>query len=108
MLRHTNPGGWAAWLLLALLFLFAISVQCEAAAPKDCLVVVGAQWCQDCKLENPAVRAWAARQRLPIVDVDYDRDRELVKKWGIRVVPTYVLIRNGQAVWVRHSVKDFP
>ncbi len=74
----------------------------EAARPV--MVDFTATWCGPCKTLAPTLEALAGEYagRVTFVKVDVDQVPDLPRQYGIRGVPTVVLIRNGQEVqrWV--------
>lgn len=57
-----------------------------------------ADWCAPCHRIAPAVDELAAHQagRARVVKVNVDEEPELAKTYGIRSIPTFVLLRDGQ------------
>ncbi|WDE12923.1 thioredoxin [Thalassomonas haliotis] len=63
------------------------------------LVDFYAPWCQPCKMIAPVVAQIATEQpELKVVKVDADNAQELMAKFGIRGIPTLLLIENGEVV----------
>jgi thiol-disulfide isomerase/thioredoxin len=56
-----------------------------------------ASWCGPCRHMKPIV-ASMRRQGYRMRDVDVDSHRELVEKYGIHAVPTFVFLENGSEV----------
>lgn len=56
-----------------------------------------ATWCDPCRRMRPIV-AGLRRQGYRMRDVDVDRHRDLAEKYGIRSVPTFVFLENGNEV----------
>lgn len=56
-----------------------------------------ASWCQPCQRMNPII-ASLERQGYPIRRVDVDRERAVAERYGIKTIPTFVLVVNGQEV----------
>jgi thioredoxin 1 len=75
----------------------------EAKTPATMAVTRGevlffnATWCGPCRQMKPIV-AQLRRQGYHIRDVDVDRNRTLAQKYGIRAVPTFVFVENGDEV----------
>ena len=55
-----------------------------------------ATWCGPCKAMAPVVAE--AQQFLSIEKVDAEMNPDLTKQYGIRSVPTFVYIKDGQEV----------
>lgn len=93
-----------AWLLLVL------PVGCEGTdspRPEREWVVYAASMdgCYACDQDKPLV---AKIEQLPGVVVVRitNEDRPLVRQFGIRIYPTYVVVRDGTTVYVGHSAAE--
>ena len=63
------------------------------------LVDFYAPWCAPCKMIAPVVEQISAEfTQLKVVKVNADNAQELMIRFGIRGIPTLVLIENGQLV----------
>lgn len=51
-----------------------------------------AEWCQPCKMLSRIVEDAADQITTPIENVDIDKDMETAIKYGVRGVPTMVLV----------------
>lgn len=51
-----------------------------------------AEWCQPCKMLSRVVEDAAGKISIPVEDIDIDNNMELAKQFGIRGVPTMVLV----------------
>jgi thioredoxin 1 len=61
------------------------------------LVNFSAPWCGPCKTMQPALEAFGeAHPEVKIVKINIDEDFELASAYGIRAVPTMVLIKDTQ------------
>ena len=59
-----------------------------------------AAWCPPCRMMDPIIEELAAeRPDLRFVSVDVDANQEVAARHWIRSMPTFMLIRNGQAPW---------
>ena len=56
-----------------------------------------ASWCGPCRQMKPVV-SQLRRQGYHLRDVDVDKHRKLASQYGIRSVPTFVFVENGQEV----------
>ena len=56
-----------------------------------------ASWCGPCRQMKPVV-SQLRRQGYHLRDVDVDKNRKLASQFGIRAVPTFVFVENGQEV----------
>ena len=56
------------------------------------VIYFGAEWCGPCQQIKPQLRAAG----LPIQYIDVDQNREITERYGIRNVPTVILLQNGE------------
>ncbi|NQZ21113.1 MAG: thioredoxin [Colwellia sp.] len=69
------------------------------------LVDFYAPWCAPCKMIAPVVEQISAEfTQLKVVKVNADNAQELMIRFGIRGIPTLVLIENGQLVKTKVGV----
>ena len=54
-----------------------------------------ADWCNPCKKVKPIVEEMNRENTIKFQMIDVDSEIELVKKFEIRSVPTFILIENG-------------
>lgn len=64
------------------------------------LVDFWAGWCMPCKMLAPVVNEVAAEfaGRAKVVKVDVDSNQSLATKFGVRGIPTLLVMKNGQVV----------
>jgi len=63
------------------------------------LVDFFAPWCGPCKMIAPVVEQIAEEEHeLKVVKIDADNAQDLMVKFGIRGIPTLLLINNGEVV----------
>lgn len=55
-----------------------------------------AQWCDPCRLMHPIIEDLAKTYSVEQIDVDENVD--LAKQYGIRSIPTFVILRDGEEV----------
>jgi thioredoxin 2 len=75
----------------------------EAVVEESALPVLAdlwAPWCGPCKIVSPTVEAMAGefRGRLKVVKINSDTAPALVSRFGIRGIPTLLLIHHGKEV----------
>jgi thioredoxin 1 len=62
----------------------------------DKILKFSATWCQPCKMLTKQLEG--EDFGVPLQEVDIDANESLAKEFGIRGVPTLVLVRDGQEV----------
>jgi thioredoxin len=60
------------------------------------LFYFSAEWCQPCKTLAPIMEEVAAQIPVQKINVDYEAD--VITKYGVRNIPTVILVENGQEV----------
>ncbi len=67
---------------------------------KPVIVEFGADWCGSCRIMAPIVNDITAtyRDHIRVVKLDFDRNKYLVDKYGIKAKPTFLFLKNGEVV----------
>lgn len=66
---------------------------------QKCIVDFYATWCGPCKAMNPVLESVESDLGSgKIYKVDVDKNRDLVEKFGIRAVPTFLFFESGEEV----------
>lgn len=55
-----------------------------------------ADWCAPCKALGPTMNRVSEQIQVNKINIDYEAD--VVQKYGVRNIPTVVLVENGQEV----------
>jgi len=65
------------------------------------LVDFSAEWCGPCKMMGPVLEQLKDKMenKVRILKIDVDSNRELASKYNIRSVPTLMLFQNGKNKW---------
>ena len=65
------------------------------------LVDFSAEWCGPCKMMGPVLEQLKNKMedKVRILKIDVDNNRELAQKYNIRSVPTLMLFQKGKNKW---------
>ena len=55
-----------------------------------------ADWCAPCKALGPTMNRVAEQIQVNKINIDYEAD--VIQKYGVRSIPTVILVENGQEV----------
>jgi len=69
-----------------------------------------ATWCGPCKMQTPIIEELAKKMgdAVEIRKIDVDQHMDLAEKYGIRVVPTLIIEKDGRVVQSMEGVTDLP
>lgn len=62
------------------------------------VVLFSAHWCTPCQHYKPALTAWAKSRGVRLHIIDVGDDRELAAEYGVKAVPTTMLMQEGVPV----------
>ncbi len=57
-----------------------------------------AEWCNPCQRTRPVAAELKRDGVIDFMFIDADSEAELVQKFGIKSIPTYILIKDGEEV----------
>jgi thiol-disulfide isomerase/thioredoxin len=66
-------------------------------ATKHQVYAFTADWCQACQQDKPKL-AELRRRGIDVVEIDYDARSDLVRKYRVRRLPTYIVLKDGEEV----------
>ena len=75
---------------------------------KPVLLDFFATWCGPCRLQTPILEELVKKMgdAVEIRKVDVDQDMDLAQKYGIRVVPTLIIEKDGKVLQSMEGVTD--
>lgn len=64
------------------------------------LVDFGAEWCGPCRMMEPTIEALASEYagRIKVATVDADTNLQVVTRYNVRSLPTFLFFKGGQVV----------
>ena len=66
---------------------------------KTVLIDFFADWCGPCKMLSPIIEQFAKEnEKVKVVKINVDELPDLAGKYGVRSIPTLVVIKNGEEV----------
>ena len=67
-----------------------------------------ATWCGPCRMQTPILEELEKKMgdSIEVKKIDVDQDLELAQKYGIRVVPTLIIEKDGKVVQSLEGVTD--
>ncbi len=60
-----------------------------------------ADWCGPCRAMTPIIKEVADEvgDKVKVIKIDVDKNQDLSNKLNIRGIPTFMVFKNGEAVW---------
>ena len=77
------------------------------------ILYFSASWCQPCKQLAPVMERLKSEGKINYKKIDVDTDTVLSPKYGVRNIPTLILLENGEVknrltgVQSEQQIKDF-
>ena len=73
---------------------------------KPTLVDFYADWCSPCKIMSPIIEQTknSVGEDATVLKIDVDNNREVVRKYQIRSIPTLLIFKEGEVVWRQSGV----
>jgi thioredoxin 1 len=73
---------------------------------KPVIVDFHALWCGPCKVQSPVLKEIAHElgDRIRIIKIDVDRNREIASRYKIQGVPTLMIFKNGEIKYKQAGV----
>jgi thioredoxin 1 len=75
---------------------------------KPILFDFSATWCGPCRMQKPIIEELAKKMgdTVEIREIDVDQNNDLAGKYGIRVVPTLIIEKDGKVIQSLEGVTD--
>lgn len=55
-----------------------------------------ADWCGPCKGMNPILEQFKESSDVPLIKVNVDEESEIAQKFGIRSIPCFIVVEDGE------------
>lgn len=57
-----------------------------------------AEWCGPCKMYGPIIEKFSKEENIKVTKIDVDKEHELALKYGIRSIPTTLIVNDEDIV----------
>lgn len=85
-------------LLSSLMFIASV----QAKENKKVLIIFSAPWCQSCQIAKNDMEVdknlVETLKNYEIIEADYDVDKDLVRGYNIKTIPTFVIYSDGKEI----------
>lgn len=71
------------------------------------LIDFWAEWCNPCKMMNPILDEVVKEYNIDLVKYDADKDKEMLEKYSITSIPTYIVV-DDQGKEIKRIVGAMP
>lgn len=69
------------------------------------IVAWGASWCPQCVKDKPTLKRLNKTSRYDILFVDFDKHKAFAKRYGIRSIPFYFVVKDGKVQFKTQNLK---
>ena len=79
----------------------AAAFEAAQAADRPILIDIWASWCPTCRTQKPIIARIVAEPRfadLVVLEVDYDRQKDVVRQFGVRMQSTLIVFRGRDEI----------
>ena len=71
------------------------------------VIYIGASWCPQCKVLRPQVEAYCKGKEVPFIYVDADEQENIVQMYGVRNLPTIIVLVDDEIVARGTGIADW-
>lgn len=79
----------------------AAAFEAAQAADRPILIDIWASWCPTCRTQKPIIARIVADPRfaeMVVLEVDYDRQKDIVRQFGVRMQSTLIVFRGRDEI----------